>query len=290
MNIFEVSSVLNEQLLFDIKSKNNKDYINKFHVVESNFTYKYKKKDYVIKNNFNHVALYQVNFEELFYKPSIKLSRYFSFFDRSKYAWLNEAIQRNYLTNTLKANLRDDDILIISDLDEIINFSNLDKILYYLKKYNFITIKLYQTMFFFNLFNSSDKSGPPGWSYRIFIMYGKVFKRLRYTIDGLRIKGVQGILKDEVFCPDEYMGFHHSWVGDIDKIIYKINSYSHTYKDHKTVILDQNGKIDVKKIEELVKNKISIMDNPKLYLDSTINLLPEVLNIKKIYPQFFINN
>ena len=30
-------------------------------------------------------------------------------------------------------------------------------------------------------------------------MYGKVFKRLRYTIDGLRIKGMQGILKDEVF-------------------------------------------------------------------------------------------
>lgn len=290
MRIFEVSNILNEQILFDIKSKNNKNFINKFHVIESNFTYKYKKKNYLIKNNFNHVALHQVNFEKLFNKPSIKLSRYFPFFDRNKYVWLNEAIQRNYLTDTIKANLRDDDILIISDLDEIINFSNLDRILYYLKKYNFITVKLYQTMFFFNLFNSPENAGPPDWSYRIFIMYGKVFKRLRHTIDGLRIKGVQGILKDEVFCPDEYMGFHHSWVGDIDKIIYKINSYSHTYKDHKAVILDQNGKIDVKKIEELLKNKISIMDNSKLYLDSTINLLPEVLNIKKIYPQFFINN
>ena len=86
------------------------------------------------------------------------------------------------------------------------------------------------------------------------------------------------------------MGFHHSWVGDLDKIIYKLDSYSHAYKDHKAAILDQNSKIDIKKIKELVKNKISIMDNSKLYLDSKINLLPEVSNIKKIYPQFFINN
>lgn len=44
MRIFEVSNILNEQILFDIKSKNNKNFINKFHVIESNFTYKYKKK------------------------------------------------------------------------------------------------------------------------------------------------------------------------------------------------------------------------------------------------------
>ena len=148
MKIFEISNILNEQLLFDVKSKNSKNYINKFHVVESNFTYKYEKKDYLIKNNFDHVTLHQVNFEKLFNKPSIKLSRYFPFFDRSKYAWLNEAIQRNYLTNTLKANLRDDDILIISDLDEIINFSNLDKILYYLKNITLLRLNYIKQCFF----------------------------------------------------------------------------------------------------------------------------------------------
>jgi hypothetical protein len=47
----------------------------------------------------------------------------FLFFDKSKYFCLNQAFQRKYLTNTLKANLKDDDILIISDKDEIINIS-----------------------------------------------------------------------------------------------------------------------------------------------------------------------
>jgi len=32
------------------------------------------------------------------------------------------------------------------------------------------------------------------------------------------------------------------------------------------------------------------MDNSKLNLALTINLLPEILNIKEMYPQFFINN
>jgi hypothetical protein len=47
MKVFEISNILNEQLIFDLKSKNSKNYINKFHVVDSNFNYKYQKKDYL---------------------------------------------------------------------------------------------------------------------------------------------------------------------------------------------------------------------------------------------------
>jgi len=148
MKILEISNILNEQLLFDIKSKNSKIYVNKFHVFESNFTYKYEKKDYLIKNSFAHVVLHKVSFERLSIKLSIKLSRYFPFFGRSKYAWLNEVIQKNYSTNSLKANLKDDDVLIIFSLDKIKNFLTWIKFLTILKNISLLRFNYIKQCFF----------------------------------------------------------------------------------------------------------------------------------------------
>ena len=97
MKIYEISNYLNEQLILDIKAENNQENVDEFHVTESNSTYKYNKKEFNLKVNFNHIFYHKIDGVNLFNKPFPKLKKKFPFLDFTKYAWLNEKIQRDFL-------------------------------------------------------------------------------------------------------------------------------------------------------------------------------------------------
>ena len=49
MLVYEISNFLNEQLILDIKTENNQNIVEEFHVVESNVSNRFNKKLYNLK-------------------------------------------------------------------------------------------------------------------------------------------------------------------------------------------------------------------------------------------------
>jgi len=285
MKIFEISNYLNEQLLLDIKAENNQEYVDEFHITESNSTYRYNKKEFNLKVNFNHIFYHRLDGVKLFYKPFPKLKKKFPFLDFTKYSWLNEKIQRDFLIESLKYKLNDDDIIIVSDIDEIIDFNFFLEIKDLVKKKEIITLKFYQTFYYFNLFEFNNNSGPKDWSYRTFIMTGKYFKQIK-SIEKLRIMGASNQLINKIYCPEKIMGFHHTWLlsNDLD---YKLSNYSHTIKEHK-MLKNYKKNIDNKILLNIVKLKKNVIEGNDLTENSQIKLLDSIENKRKKLKHLFV--
>lgn len=93
-------------------------------------------------------------------------------------AWYNEGVSRNHTLWNVDYN--DDDILVLSDIDEIIDSRFADEIIDSVKQLGIVTVKIYFTMFYFNLF-CKKWSGPEGYSYRIFVARGDVIRNQFYN-------------------------------------------------------------------------------------------------------------
>jgi hypothetical protein len=158
--------------------------------------------------------------------------------------------------------------VILSDIDEIIDERQKDRIIEETRKRGIITIKIYFTLFYFNLF-SRNIGGPPDYSYRIFIMTGKYFNKLKMTSDQLRKAGEHGKLMNEVYCLEEFMGFHHSWIGDANFIKNKLLAYAH---------IEFRSLANEDYIQKCIKEKKSIYPGHELYIDHNIEMLRSVMN------------
>jgi hypothetical protein len=149
-------------------------------------------------------------------------------------AWKNEAYQRNYSTIDLEPAA--DDIIILSDIDEIIDSRKADYLIGMVKKQKVISVKLEFTMFYMNLFSTNRheiwSGSPKDYAYRTFLMTGDYFNIMRFTPDKMRHLGESNKFANSIFCPEDFMGFHHSWLGDEDAIYQKLMSYAHDIGDH----------------------------------------------------------
>lgn len=288
--IYQFCSFNNEHLIADINAKENYKNIDKLYIIEANrnFHGNIKTLNYNYKKKPNNVEYKILNTEKKFVKNNIwgkfYLSKYkFSF---SKYkkefmchpTWYNEAIQRNYYLELIDIN--DNDIYIFSDIDEIINNKYFDEVIEKTKKYGIVTGKLHFSLFYFNLF-SKNWGGPEGYSYRLFSMTGKYLKNMQISLDQLRKLGEQGKLIDEIYCLDDYIGFHHSWLGDEKFIKNKIEAYAHV-SEHK-------GISSMDYIKECLKERKSIFPGHIIELDYGIELMKtvsELMNVEEMKKYF----
>lgn len=86
------------------------------------------------------------------YKKPRKIIPYFFITPVSKWmnhvifdtAWYNDGLSRNY--SLLNSNYQDDDILILSDVDEIIDSRYADQIISAVQKYDVVTIGIHFTL------------------------------------------------------------------------------------------------------------------------------------------------
>lgn len=241
MKIYEFSLFNNENLIADIKGYENSKWVDETHLIEFNRNFNNKIKPFNYVSNQSNIIYHPINAENLFtnksffesvkrkirYHAGLKDNVEFSNHYISGHTWHNEAIQRNYaslIINSLK--IKDDDILIFSDIDEIIDSNMSEYIINLVKKYEIITIRNIFTMIYFNL-GVNNWGGPSDYSYRIFCMTGKKYKELNITIDMLRKAGERGKLKGIVHESEKICGRHYSWIGNANFISNKIKSYSH---------------------------------------------------------------
>ena len=284
MKIIECCPFFKENIVAEIHAKESAKWVDEMHITECNMTHQYKQKPFYFEHeNMDKVVYHKLDVDNIFLKarkfvPHIKLKNKPDWHPKvfRNVSWYNEGMQRK---NFVPA-FNDDDILIFSDIDEIIDSRFANQIVDEVNKRGIVTVKLHFTSFYFNLF-SKEWGGPKDYSYRIFIVKGKVFReQWKSDYDTLRKAGENLKLMDKVYCIPDIAGFHHSWLGDENYISEKIAAYTHT--EHAVY----NNK---EYIKECLNAGKSIFPEQKLEIDNSIPLLDVVEASKQLYSQYFIS-
>lgn len=307
MKVYECSPFFNENLICAIKAQENRFWVDELHIAEADRTFTCLPKEYSLQNpDPDRIRHHRIDGERNFRRPGYGLTVKPWFFKYKIYSWYNEYVQRNLASAFIEP--EDSDIVILSDIDEIIDHKFADKIIELVKKYRIITVKLHFTCYYFNLY-LKNRGGPGEFSYRVFVMTGEKFRTLsrcvnyvnfrfypflakrlpmQMTPDQLRKSGEMSRLLQDIYCMDEIAGFHHSWLGDIEQIARKMVSYAHAPEDHNPRAFT-DGKVNADFILDCVRNRQSIYGSgPSLFTDESIPLLDSVIKLKSELPELFL--
>ena len=273
MKILEYCPFFNEHEIAAMKIREAGYWIDELHLCEADKNFSYEDKPYNFDTSTlnDKVKYHKITAGSLF-KPALPDQSYYhpdtcspEQFDQWYWHLLthnmgyhNEAMQRN-TCNILRDVAGEEDIIILSDLDEFLDSRLADRIVDTVKKHQIITVKLHFSVFYLNMF--SDKShGMRNFSYRTYIMTGKYFHKMPFTGDYLRKKGISGGLEQTIHCPDEFMGFHHSWLQPAANAFTKLKAFEANVKD-KTLIRSDFA-------EQCIRDKRLPYLDAALYIDN----------------------
>jgi hypothetical protein len=280
MRIHEFCPFFNENKVAQIKISENSRWVDKLHLIEANKNFSYEDKEYAFDAALmtNRVYYYRIDAAGMFRRPEpdqvyFDLNRcrnhrfdawYWELCSRNS-GWHNEAVQRNFCAE-LEDGIEDDDIIILSDLDEIIDSRQADRIIEAVKRHGIVTVKLHYTIGYLNVFAKSNH-GAPHFSYRVYALSGRLFRTMPFTADYLRKKGIAECLYEEVHCLEGFCGFHHSWLQHQDKAFEKMKAFAGNIRDKSMVREDYiSGCIRDRNLHYL--NADLAVDNDKAFLSA----------------------
>ena len=274
MKIFDCFMYFDEEVVLDVRLNTLDQFVDYFVIVESKFTHRGDKRELKFNhkkfNKFKDKIIYLI-YEETSYKIETVLDDDDEAEKSSKYilnAALRENGQRNYIQNGLeKAN--DDDIILISDVDEIPNLSKIN-----FSQFNQKIILFKQDMFYykFNLCIPNLKwTGTKACKKKDLInpQWIRNVKDRKYSFFRL----------DTYFSDTKYIsikiiengGWHFSNIKNAEQIKYKLKSYLHHREfDLKPLTTNQ--------IEKIINDKKAIYD---LKVDKRVNKIGDGSKLKK---------
>ena len=284
MKIYDCFMYFDEEIVLDLRLNTLNEFVDYFVIVESIFTHKGDKREL----KFNHKKFEKFK-DKIIYLIFDKEPKGLSKIndpknDDGEYimnALLRENSQRNFISEGLK-NANDEDIILISDVDEIPNLENIN-----LKKINRNIIQFKQEMFYykFNLklpdlewigTKACKKKDliTPQWLRNIkdkrypFFRIDTFFSKTKYT-------NVQFI---------DNGGWHFSNIKNAKEIEHKLKSYLH----HREFDINP---MSTKEIERIIENKQAIYD---LKVDKRTNKIGNGSKLEKYplvkLPKFLQNN
>ena len=287
MKVFDCFMYFDEEIVLDLRLNMLDPYVDYFVIVESLFTHKGDRRE--LKFNHEKFKKFKKKIVYLTYDEKIKeieqVNNEDSDYEKSRKFILNAAYrengQRNFISKGL-GDAEDDDVILISDVDEIPNLENIN-----FKKINQKIMLFKQNMFYYKfnlklpnlvwigtkgckkkylkspqwLRNVKDKKYP---FYRIDTYFSeKKYINLRFINDG---------------------GWHFSNIKTANEIEYKLKSYLH----HRE--FDVNP-MTTNEIENIIKNKQAIYD---LTVDKTVNKIGNGNKLEKFplieLPKYIQNN
>ncbi len=243
--VFDCFTFFNELEILDIRLNTLNDVVDKFVLVESNITHSGQTKP----------LYFDINKEK--FKPYLDkiIHIVVDDMDRLKGDWTREKYQRNSIMNGLKDVAADEDIIFISDVDEIPNpramITKLEDEIYGFEQRLFYFYLNYEQLSWFK------------WVGTRMLKY-KVLKEL--SPDYLRV----GVKKYRTI---KNGGWHFSYLGSIEQIRYKIQSFAHQ-EFNKSDILDR--------IEENIKKGQDIFGRD--------NYIYRIVPIDDSFPEYIIKN
>lgn len=264
MTIHEYSPFFNENRALEIKLREASKWIDQLHLCEADRTFSHAAKDTNFAPFYQHqpgaaglskiVRYHPLQTAGLFREPPTEQVYYDptrhgpAHFDAwywellcGNAAYHNEAVQRNHAVPLLRPVVEDDDIVVLSDLDEVLDSRHAQRIVEETRRHGIITVKLHYSVFYLNLFTTSNH-GMPDFSYRLFVMTGRRFKTMPFSPDYLRKRGIEGGLRHEIHCVPEHMGFHHSWLEHEKTAFAKLKAFEANVGDRSIIDPGYAGK------------------------------------------------
>ena len=255
MKIFDCFTFNDENSILEIRLNEMSKYVDIFVIIEFGQNHQGKKKGKKIN-------------EKILKKFEDKIRYiYVEKFNENMSSWERENYQRNYIQNGLY-DANQDDIIIISDLDEIPN----------LKKINLNDIGNY--VYAFQQINSMYKFN----LVRDFKWFGSKLCKLKTLkspqwLRSLKVHKKYNYFRIDKFFSKNYIfnfkiiengGWHFGWIRDIEEIINKLNSFAH--------IEFNNSKFKNNEyIYNCIKNNINFLNTDEKLKIIKMDLLPEYI-------------
>ncbi len=240
--IYDCFLFYNEFELLEVRLNELSDHVDKFVLVESCETFRGKPKPFYFEENKHLFEKYKHKIIHVKLTEPFKTEK---LFERERY-------QRSQMLRGLK-NAKPDDIVFISDLDEIIRGGKVSEVAEMIISKKAEAAILEQTMYYGFL----NRQQAEGWRGPICTTY-KVVKRISPALTRrLRNLGPKKVKKSKltkiVLVPNA--GWHFTSMGGVDRAILKIESFSHAeldtpeYKDKKRFLAELRA-CPIKPIDE----------------------------------------
>ena len=287
MKIFDCFMYFNEEVLLDLRLNILDKYVDYFVIVESSFTHKGDKRSlqFNIKKfeKFKEKIIYLVydnrpkDIKEILSSDNedIKSEKYIS------NSILQENEQRNFILNGLK-DANEEDLILISDVDEIPNLERLE-----INKIDQKIIMFRQEMFYYK-FNLKL----PNFFWTGTRACKKKYLKSPQWLRNIKVRKYSFFRFDVLFSKTKFIdikiidngGWHFTYLKNADEIEHKLRSYLH----HREFDLNP---ISIDEINNIIKNKIAIYD---LTLDKRVQKIGHGKKLEKYpldkLPKFLIDN
>jgi len=275
MKIFDCFMYFDEEVVLDVRLNTLDKYVDYFVIVESSFTHKGDNKNLMFNHNkfekFKNKIIYLVYDKQP--KGIEAVNENDSEDEKSRKYILNAALrengQRNFIQNGLNK-AEDNDIILISDVDEIPNLSEVN--------FNNISEKIimfHQDMFYYKF----DLKIPN------LLWTGTRGCRKKYLLSPQWLRNVKDrkyfpFRIDILFSEKKYSsikfisngGWHFSYIKTAEEIEHKLKSYLH----HRE--FDEQS-LSVEEIQNIIENKKAIYD---LKVDKRVNKIGDGSKLVKI--------
>jgi beta-1,4-mannosyl-glycoprotein beta-1,4-N-acetylglucosaminyltransferase len=288
--IYDTFMFFNELDLLEIRLNILDPYVDYFVISEATVTFSGKSKPLYFEENkerfkkFEHKIIHQIvddtpnDFDTWILKHN-----FFTQYDKSydhksggkflkdlSLDFQREVYQRDSVINPLLEIALDDDIIIMSDLDEIPNPEKFTEIFSNLKDDNLIHCKQKWYMYYLNNYCDKDWFGTHVCKFKYLKQYS--VDLLQYHKEDLTQQSGGPII--------ENAGWHFSFLGGEDNVKEKLEAYS--YQGGRTAkVLSFLDKIFKNRIKKRIEN------NEDIFLT---NRKFEIVDIDKAFPEFIIEN
>ncbi len=271
MKIYDCFSYLDEDLLLDLRLNILNEYVDHFVIVEGNKTWQNNEK----KLNFD------INNFKKFKDKIIYLS--VTNLPSGDNPYLRENFQRNAISRAL-TNANDEDLIIISDLDEI---PNPKKIKFFKKEMRFAVFK--QLHFYYKL-NLQSQRKPYWYGSRICL---KKYLRSPQWLRDLKFKKrpFWRIDKKRLNNIIENGGWHFCNLKNPEKLLYKYRNLCETNDPYVFKEKIDEKFLDISEIKKRIDNGLDIIGRDENYLPIKLDeKFPEyILDKKKELDEWIIN-
>ncbi len=289
MKIYDCFTFYNELDVLELRLKILNPFVDYFVLVEATKTHAGKQKQLYFKynkskfkkweNKIIHIIVDDMpNPGKLYFKKFWKLSSVLGLG-----RWKPEIYQRNQIQKGLK-NCKDEDIIIVSDLDEIPNPKKFDLLKEFTKRDKIVLFSQNLYKFFLNGFVHSNWEGSRACNFKVFKkLFKKKGDRLRRLRNiSLRIRMFLFKGKDNPLRRINDGGWHFSYLGNIDFILEKLSNFCHI-ENYSSLDLKNPKKI----IDKIENGEDLFMDKLKInYVNLDSTFPEEITKNKRRYSKY----
>ena len=265
--IFDCFTYFNDDLMTEIRLNILDEYVHKFIIVEATTDHSGKKKE--LHFDLNKFKKFKNKIRYIVVKDMPENTKPF-FFNRRR--WHKNMVRDEYQRNQIMRGIydaKDEDLIIISDNDEIPNLSKLRGIK--IKKYAVFNQKFFK--YKFNLFSPSQSPYQGSRIIKRKYLKGKItpqWLRYQYT-KRIKFWQLHRYITNPTVINDG--GWHFSFVISPEKIKEKMMAYGH-------------GELNTKKFTDIEYIKHRIDNHKDIFSENAL----EKVKLDETFPKYIINN